>query len=120
VSKRSRNRLEQEKIAQQKVEATREKIEDLEKKGYQLRLAGFQDESEEVDNFNVNWRVNTDVTTFSHLQASMKKSVKIVPVPLYRVSKKTLRKFNRLSCIVNLAKQFNFYIGRKSCYLASL
>ena len=57
MSKRSRNRLEQEKIAQQKVEATREKIEDLEKKGYQLRLAGFQDESEEVDNFNVNWRV---------------------------------------------------------------
>ncbi|CAB4042916.1 Hypothetical predicted protein, partial [Paramuricea clavata] len=47
VSKRSRNRLEQEKIAQRKVEATREKIEDLEKKGYQLRLAGFQDESEE-------------------------------------------------------------------------
>jgi hypothetical protein len=74
VSKRSRNRLEQEKIAQQKVEATREKMEDLEKKGYQLRLAGFQDESEEVDNFNVIGELNTDVTTFSHLQASMKKS----------------------------------------------
>ena len=32
--------------------------------------------------------------------------------------KKTLWKFNRLLCIINLAKQFNFYIGRKSCYLA--
>ena len=31
--------------------------------------------------------------------------------------KKTLRKFNRLLCIPNLAKQFNFYIGRKGCYL---
>ena len=49
-------------------------MEDLEKKGYQLRLAGFQDESEEVDNFNVIGELNTDVTTFSHLQASMKKS----------------------------------------------
>jgi hypothetical protein len=36
------------------------------------------------------------------------------------VSKKTLRKFNRLLCITNLTKQFNFYIGRKSCYLAFL
>ena len=34
------------------------------------------------------------------------------------VSKKTLRKFNRLSCIINVAKQFNFYIGRKNSYLA--
>ena len=34
------------------------------------------------------------------------------------VSKKTLRKFNRLSCIINVAKQFNFYIGRKDSYLA--
>jgi hypothetical protein len=34
--------------------------------------------------------------------------------------KKTLWKFNRLSCIINLAKQFNFYIGRKSCYFAFL
>jgi hypothetical protein len=37
---------------------------------------------------------------------------------LYRVSKKTLWKFNRLSCIINVAKQFNFYIGRKNSYLA--
>ena len=38
---------------------------------------------------------------------------------LYRVSqKKTLRKLNRLSCIINVAKQFNFYIGRKNSYLA--
>ena len=29
---------------------------------------------------------------------------------LYRVSKKTLWKFNRLSCIIDFAKQFNFYI----------
>jgi hypothetical protein len=36
------------------------------------------------------------------------------------VSKKTLRKFNRLLCIINVAKQFDFYIGRKSCYLAFL
>jgi hypothetical protein len=36
----------------------------------------------------------------------------------YRVAKKTLWKFNRLLCITNLAKQFNFYIGRKRCYLA--
>jgi exonuclease III len=34
------------------------------------------------------------------------------------VSKKTLRKLNRLSCIINVAKQFNFYIGRKNSYLA--
>ena len=40
-------------------------------------------------------------------------------VLLYRVSqKKTLRKLNRLSCITNVAKQFNFYIGRKNSYLA--
>jgi hypothetical protein len=32
------------------------------------------------------------------------------------VSKKTLRKLNRLSCIINVAKQFNFYIGRKNSY----
>jgi hypothetical protein len=36
------------------------------------------------------------------------------------VSKKTLWKFNRLLCITNLTKQFNFYIGQKSCYLAFL
>jgi hypothetical protein len=30
------------------------------------------------------------------------------------VSKKTQWKFNRMSCIINLAKQFNFYIERKS------
>ena len=36
---------------------------------------------------------------------------------LYRVSKKTLWKFNRLSCIIYVAKQFNFYIGRKNSYL---
>jgi hypothetical protein len=36
------------------------------------------------------------------------------------VSKKTLRKFNRLLCIINLTKLFNFYIARKSCYLAFL
>jgi hypothetical protein len=29
---------------------------------------------------------------------------------LYKVSKKTLWKFNRLSCIIDFAKQFNFYI----------
>ena len=34
------------------------------------------------------------------------------------VSKKTLRKLNRLSCIINVAKKFNFYIGRKNSYLA--
>jgi hypothetical protein len=34
---------------------------------------------------------------------------------IYRVSKKTPWKFNRLSWIINLAKQFNFYIGQKSC-----
>jgi hypothetical protein len=39
----------------------------------------------------------------------------------YRVSKKkTLRKFDRLLCIINVGKQFDFYIGRKSCYLAFL
>jgi hypothetical protein len=32
--------------------------------------------------------------------------------------KKTLWKFNRLSCIINVAKRFNFYIGRKNSYLA--
>jgi hypothetical protein len=37
-----------------------------------------------------------------------------------RFIERNVRKFNRLSCIINLAKQFNFYIGRKSCYLASL
>ena len=37
---------------------------------------------------------------------------------IYRVSKKTLLKFNRLPCIINVAKQFNFYIGRKNSYLA--
>jgi hypothetical protein len=31
---------------------------------------------------------------------------------IYRVSKKTLWKFNRLSCIINVAKQLNFYIRR--------
>ena len=36
------------------------------------------------------------------------------------MSKKTLWKFNRLLGIANLAKQFNFYIRRKSCYLAFL
>ena len=40
---------------------------------------------------------------------------------IYRVSqKKKLRKFNRLLYIINVAKQFDFYIGRKSCYLAFL
>jgi hypothetical protein len=39
---------------------------------------------------------------------------------LYRVSKKTLWKFNRLLCITNLTKQFNFYIERKNSYLAFL
>jgi hypothetical protein len=34
------------------------------------------------------------------------------------VSGKTLWKFNRLSCAINVAKQFNFYIGRKNSYLA--
>jgi hypothetical protein len=29
------------------------------------------------------------------------------------VSKKTQWKLNRLSCIINVAKKFNFYIGRK-------
>jgi hypothetical protein len=41
-------------------------------------------------------------------------------VDIQGVSKKTLRKFNRLLCIINVAKQFDFYIGRKSCYLAFL
>jgi hypothetical protein len=34
------------------------------------------------------------------------------------LKKKALRKFNRLSCIINVAKLFNFYIGRKNSYLA--
>ena len=37
---------------------------------------------------------------------------------VHGVSKKALWKFNRLSCILNVAKQFNFYIGRKNSYLA--
>jgi hypothetical protein len=37
---------------------------------------------------------------------------------IYRMSKKTLWKFNRLSCIINVAKQLNFYIRRKNSYLA--
>jgi hypothetical protein len=32
--------------------------------------------------------------------------------------KKTLWKLNRLSCIMNLTKQFNFCIWRKNSYLA--
>jgi hypothetical protein len=48
ISMRSRNSLEQEQIAQRKVEVIREKIDELEKKGYQLRLAGFRDDSKEV------------------------------------------------------------------------
>ena len=36
----------------------------------------------------------------------------------YRVSKKTLWKFSRQLCIINVAKQFNFYIGRMNSYLA--
>ena len=35
---------------------------------------------------------------------------------LQGVSTKTQKKFNRLSCIINVAKQFNFYIWRKNCY----
>ena len=37
---------------------------------------------------------------------------------IYGVSKKTLWKFNRLSCIINVDKQLNFYIRRKNIYLA--
>jgi hypothetical protein len=37
---------------------------------------------------------------------------------LQRVSKKMLWKFNRLSCNINVAKQFNFYTARKNSYLA--
>ena len=33
--------------------------------------------------------------------------------------KKTLWTFNRLSCIINVAKQFNFYIERNNSYLIS-
>ena len=44
----------------------------------------------------------------------------IKEVRLYMVSKKTLWKSNRLLCITNLPKQFNFYIERKSYYLPFL
>jgi hypothetical protein len=33
---------------------------------------------------------------------------------IYRVSKKTPWKFNRLSCIINVAKQFDFYMDERT------
>ena len=39
---------------------------------------------------------------------------KIEKGTVYRLSKKTLWKFNRLSCIINVDKQLHFYIGRKN------
>ena len=68
-------------------------MEDLEKKGYQLRLAGFQDESEEVDNFNVNWRVEHRCYDFFAFASKHEKIVKIVPVPLYMTISTMLHHF---------------------------
>jgi hypothetical protein len=70
-----------------------------------------------VQNFAA--RIVTGTKKFEHITPILK-DLKWLPVEmeLYRVSKKTLWKFNRLSCIINVAKQFNFYIGRKNSYLA--
>jgi hypothetical protein len=57
---------------------------------------------------------------FAHIYKYLKSGIQGVHA-LYKVSKTLSWKFNRLLCITNLAsKQFNFYIGRKSCYLAFL
>jgi hypothetical protein len=57
-----------------------------------------------------------DMSKFSHKNKGNRWILTVIEVQ--GVSKKTLRKLNRLSCIINVAKQFNFYIGRKNSYLA--
>jgi hypothetical protein len=53
---------------------------------------------------------------FAHIYKYLKSGIQGVHA-LYKVSKMLSWKFNRLLCITNLAsKQFNFYVGRKSCY----
>jgi hypothetical protein len=47
----------------------------------------------------------------------MQRQIFTVSVKYTGVSKKTRWKFNRLSCIINFTRQFNFYVGRKNCYL---
>lgn len=51
VSKRSIKLQKHEKIAREKVDVLREKIEELEKNSYQLRLAGFKEGTKQVGIF---------------------------------------------------------------------
>jgi hypothetical protein len=60
-----------------------------------------------VTAFTLFWLSQTSVNVYS-----------VILCIIQGVSKKTLWKFNRLSCIINVAKQLNFYIRRKNSYLA--